>query len=238
MVFEGIDGSGKGTLISGVKKLLLAQGFPEEKILFTAEPTKGFYGKKVRELLKSEVNPDVNAKQFLDLYKGGQRLFSNCLMQFFDIADANFQDTIFRNCKFMFPVFRNCCFKTCTFEQCTVYSGSFYTGRADDMIFDRCDIELTLFDNYQFFKSAIKKSNLRWFGMISSPGLDISSSSQFKVITDPSNLSAAEIEELTRMVMGTVERLDVGLRLKLKEIIRQDLNRYNLAQPEEKKMGG
>ena len=177
----------------------------------------------------------ITQKQFLDLYKGGQRLFSNCLMQFFDIADANFQDTIFRNCKFMFPVFRNCCFKTCTFEQCTVYSGSFYTGRADDMIFDRCDIELTLFDNYQFFKSAIKKSNLRWFGMISSPGLDISSSSQFKVITDPSKLSAAEIEELTSMVMSTVERLDVGLRLKLKEIIRQDLNRYNLAQPEEKK---
>src|SRR3989338_3654997 len=112
---------------------------------------------------------------------------------------------------------------------------SFYTGRADDMIFDRCDIELTLFDNYQFFKSAIKKSNLRWFGMISSPGLDISSSSQFKIITDPSKLSAAEIEELTSMVMSTVERLDVGLRLKLKEIIRQDLNRYNLAQPEEKK---
>ena len=73
IVFEGIDGSGKGTLISGVKKLLLAQGFPEEKILFTAEPTKGFYGKKVRELLKSEVNPDVNAKQFLDLYVADRR---------------------------------------------------------------------------------------------------------------------------------------------------------------------
>ncbi len=177
----------------------------------------------------------ITQKQFLDLYKGGQRLFSDCLMQFFDIADATFENIVFHNCKLMFPVFRNCSFKACTFDQCTIYSGSFYTGRADTMIFDKCDIELTLFDNYQFFKSAMKRSNLRWFGLISSPGLDMSSSSQFKIITDPSKLSAEEIEELTRMVMGTVERLDVGLRLKLKEIIRQDLNRYNLAQPEEKK---
>ena len=51
VVFEGIDGSGKGTIIKQVKKFLLEKGIPEEKILVTAEPTNGFYGKKVRELL-------------------------------------------------------------------------------------------------------------------------------------------------------------------------------------------
>ncbi|MFA4820144.1 MAG: pentapeptide repeat-containing protein [Candidatus Aenigmatarchaeota archaeon] len=177
----------------------------------------------------------ITQKQFLDLYKGGQRLFSNCLMQFFDIADATFENIVFRNCKLLLCTFRNCSFKTCTFEQCTVYSGSFYNGRADDLIFDMCNIEMTLFDNYQFFKSAMKRSNLRWFGMINSPGIDISSSTQFKIITDLSQVSEAEIEELSRMLMGTVERMDLGARLKVKDLIRESIDRYNLAQPEEKK---
>lgn len=68
VVFEGLDGSGKGAIIKEVEKFLLSKGFPEEKILLTAEPTRGLYGRKVRELLKSSVDPDVNAKQFLDLY--------------------------------------------------------------------------------------------------------------------------------------------------------------------------
>ncbi len=68
IVFEGIDGSGKGTVIGEAKKFLVSKGVPEKNILVTAEPTPGFYGKKVRELLASNVNPDVNAHHFLDLY--------------------------------------------------------------------------------------------------------------------------------------------------------------------------
>jgi len=68
IVFEGIDGSGKGTIISEAKKFLVEKGVPAEKILVTAEPTNGFYGKKLRELLKTDVNPNVNAQQFLELY--------------------------------------------------------------------------------------------------------------------------------------------------------------------------
>lgn len=34
--------------------------------------------------------------------------------------------------------------------------------------------------------------------------------------------------------MQNVERLDVGLKLKLKEIIRQDLDRYDIKSPDEK----
>ena len=68
IVLDGIDGSGKGTIIKEAKRFLLEKGIKEEQILITAEPTRGFYGKKVRELLKTNVNPDVNAQQFLDLY--------------------------------------------------------------------------------------------------------------------------------------------------------------------------
>ncbi|HLC80021.1 MAG TPA: dTMP kinase [archaeon] len=68
IVFEGIDGSGKGTLIACLEKFLLKKGLEKETIVHTAEPTSGFYGKKVRELLALSVDPQVNARQFLDLY--------------------------------------------------------------------------------------------------------------------------------------------------------------------------
>ena len=68
IVFEGIDGAGKGTIISEVKKFLLEKGIPEEKILVTAEPTNGAYGLKVRQLLKTSPSPESNARQFLELY--------------------------------------------------------------------------------------------------------------------------------------------------------------------------
>ncbi len=68
VVFEGVDGSGKGTIIKEAVGFLVASGVPRERILVTAEPTGGYYGKKVRELLKSSVDASVNAKSFLDLY--------------------------------------------------------------------------------------------------------------------------------------------------------------------------
>lgn len=68
IVFEGIDGAGKGTIISEVKKILLEHGIPNEKILVTCEPTNGAYGVKVRQLLKKSFSPESNARLFLELY--------------------------------------------------------------------------------------------------------------------------------------------------------------------------
>src|SRR3989344_670591 len=68
IVIEGIDGSGKGSVIAEVNNLLLSRGTPEKRIILTAEPTGGFYGKKVRELLKSSADPDPFARNFLSLY--------------------------------------------------------------------------------------------------------------------------------------------------------------------------
>ncbi|HIH09257.1 MAG TPA: dTMP kinase [Candidatus Diapherotrites archaeon] len=68
VVFDGVDGAGKGTAICEVEKFLLEKGISQNRILPTAEPGGGFYGKKLRELLRSKVDPSVNALQFLDLY--------------------------------------------------------------------------------------------------------------------------------------------------------------------------
>ncbi len=68
VVIEGLDGSGKGTMVREAKKFLLRKGIAEERIFCTAEPTHGYFGKKLREMLSSSIEPNVNARQFLDLY--------------------------------------------------------------------------------------------------------------------------------------------------------------------------
>lgn len=68
VVFEGLDGSGKGTMIRLTKNYLLARGIAKGRILVTQEPTEGKYGKKIKEMLREEKEPEKNAKKFLDLY--------------------------------------------------------------------------------------------------------------------------------------------------------------------------
>ncbi|MBI4174531.1 MAG: pentapeptide repeat-containing protein [Candidatus Aenigmarchaeota archaeon] len=174
--------------------------------------------------------------EFMDLYKKGQKVFENKFMQFFDISGIKFEELSFQNCSLFFCTFRNCSLKNISFEGCTIYSGSFYTGFADGLLFEKCDMELTLFDSFQFSKTSMKKCRLQWCGLINSnaANVDMSTSSQFKIITDLSQVTPHDIETIITEVMQKVGRLDVGLKLKLKEIIRQDLDRYNLKNPVEK----
>ena len=68
IVLDGVDGSGKGTMVKEAHKFLLKKGVPKSRILTAAEPTHGYFGKKVRELLDTQIDPKLNARQFLDLY--------------------------------------------------------------------------------------------------------------------------------------------------------------------------
>lgn len=174
--------------------------------------------------------------EFLESCKKGEKVFEGKFMQFFDISNFKFENVKFRSCNLSFCTFRDCSLKNVSFESCTVYSGSFYTGFADGLVFEKCDMELTLFDTFQFSKTSMKKCRMQWCGLLNSnaASVDMSTSSQFKTITDISQLTPHDIEHLISEVMQKVERLDVGLKLKLKEIIRQDLERYKLKNPEEK----
>ncbi len=174
--------------------------------------------------------------EFVESCRKGARVFENKFMQFFDISGMQFEGVAFRDCNLFFCTFRNCSFKNVSFENCTVYSGSFYAGFADGLLFEKCDMELTLFDSFQFSKTSMKKCRMRWCGLMNSnaANVDMSTSSQFKIITDISQVTPHDVETIINEVMQKVERLDVGLKLKLKEIIRQDLDRYNLKNPTEK----
>lgn len=66
IVFEGIDGSGKSTLVLNLVKLLWKHK-KNDHILITREPTSGFYGQEMRRLLKEKVDPVTLGEKMLEL---------------------------------------------------------------------------------------------------------------------------------------------------------------------------
>ncbi len=68
IVLEGIDGCGKSTHIKNIASYLFAKD-KSNHILITREPTMvSKYGKKVRDLLAKQKNPEKNASLFTRLY--------------------------------------------------------------------------------------------------------------------------------------------------------------------------
>ncbi|MDI6721244.1 MAG: hypothetical protein QMD85_02545 [Candidatus Aenigmarchaeota archaeon] len=181
----------------------------------------------------------ISQKQFLEMLSNGIKEFSNATMQFFDLHHLKLENVVFENCSLMFCTFSSCEFRNVKFVKCEMYFGSFYTGIADRLVFDKCGIDMTLFDSFQFSSSRMQACTLRWSGILNSnvPGIDISTSTRIKFVTSVSEITSSFVEDSVHEIMKNIERLDVGMRMKIKEMIRQDMNRYNLEHPEEKQEG-
>ncbi|MBU0614833.1 MAG: dTMP kinase [Nanoarchaeota archaeon] len=65
IVFDGLDGSGKGEMIRRLEAYLKDKG---NKVLVTREPTNGRFGKKAQEILKTEKDPKASAEKCLELF--------------------------------------------------------------------------------------------------------------------------------------------------------------------------
>lgn len=68
IVVDGIDASGKGTIIKMLAGKLNEYNKFKGIVFVTREPTSGKYGKQLREMLKDGKNPKENADKFLELY--------------------------------------------------------------------------------------------------------------------------------------------------------------------------
>lgn len=67
IVLDGIDGCGKTTQLSLIENFFKEKGFGE-RVLVTAEPTKGVFGKQIREVLAKEEDAFKGARLCLDLF--------------------------------------------------------------------------------------------------------------------------------------------------------------------------
>ncbi len=64
ITFEGIDGSGKSTLIYAIKEKLLSKGIKEDRILITKEPGGTEFAELLREVLSRRVDREPLAELF------------------------------------------------------------------------------------------------------------------------------------------------------------------------------
>jgi hypothetical protein len=179
----------------------------------------------------------VSQKPFLERLKIGEKAFSNIRIQFLDVHHLKLKDVVFENCDMNFCTFLNCDFRDVMFMDCFVYFGTFHTGIMDKTVFDRCRIEMSLFEGIQFSGSEMKRCDLRWNGILDSniSGINMRTSLHIKTITDISQVTQKDVEDAVSMVMKDIGRMDIEMRNKIREIMSKDIDRYGFNQPEEKK---
>ena len=89
IVIEGMDGCGKGEMV----KLLHNHLFSKNRgysILTTREPTKGTYGKEIRDILASDKTTGENSNKLLDLFiKDREEHVNNVIIPFIENVRGN-----------------------------------------------------------------------------------------------------------------------------------------------------
>lgn len=68
IVFEGLDGSGKGTMLTKTADYLFNEYKAFDRIVLTREPTYSGTGKQIRKMLQQSDSPMSDAKRLLQLY--------------------------------------------------------------------------------------------------------------------------------------------------------------------------
>ena len=135
------------------------------------------------------------SSEFLEQYKKGKRLFSDIILQYVDISDADLSGIIIKDSKLFFATFRNCKFANSKFVNCEIIYGSFYGGNFENSVFDSSSIDATLFQNIVTKNMKIERSKIIWSAILDSAAgeVDTSSSSTFKFFTSLSNLTEKDI---------------------------------------------
>ena len=173
------------------------------------------------------------SRDLLDQYKEGKRTFENVIIQFADLQGSTLPDICIKDSKLFFVTFFNSNLSGAKFINCEIFFGSFYGCRLGNAIFDKCRIELTLFDQAIFNRTKITKSEISYSGLFNTnlKDLDMSSSTQFKVFTDPSQITDHDIESGLSILMPHLDKLDTQIKSKIKKMLEWDAQTYKFSVP-------
>lgn len=178
----------------------------------------------------------VLSRDFKDQLKEGKRLFSDIILQYVDESDVDVSGVTIKNSKLFFATFRNSNFKNSKFVNCEIIYGSFYGGNFENTLFENCVIDFTLFQGAQFKNVKVSKSklNLSAFFNTAIGELDLSSSTLIRVFTNPSQITAKDIDEAKIQVGPLINSLDISIRSKIMrelEEFARDIGIKNISIP-------
>ncbi len=172
------------------------------------------------------------SKEFLDQYKEG-KIFSDIVIQFADMRGENLQNISIKNSKLYFVTLRGCNLRNARFTNCEIFFGGFSDADLTNATFENCKIDLTLFDSSIFNKTKIIRSDLRYCGMMNTNigELDMSTSVQFRVFIDPSQITDKDLEGAASLLMPFANRLDFQIASRIKKQIEWTAERYKFSVP-------
>ena len=171
-------------------------------------------------------------QELLEEYKSGRREFSNIHLQFADLSGNSFENITIKDSKIYFTLFRFCKLKNCSFVNCEIFFGGFKGADLSGAIFVNCKMDYCLFESAIFADTKMVKCNLSWCGMFFADvaSLDSSSSTLFKVFTDPSQITKEDADAAYSGFMPSIQDLGFEIRHRMEELMNSVAKRIG-AEP-------
>ncbi|MEK6887616.1 MAG: hypothetical protein AABX14_01595 [Candidatus Aenigmatarchaeota archaeon] len=170
------------------------------------------------------------SKDFLDEYKSGKRIFSDINLQYAEICDVDLTDLVVKDSRLFFVNFRNCKLANSKFLNCEIFWGGFYNTLLENAVFEKSKIDLTWFEDARFKNTKILNSKISWTAILNSvmAELDTSTSTLFKVFTDPTQATPEDLEEFMRMLGPVLDSLDISIKARVREGLISDVARHGV----------
>lgn len=159
--------------------------------------------------------------ELLEEYKKGRRVFSDIHMEFSDLTSTNLEGVTIKDSKLNFVLLRMSNLKNCRFINCEMFCCGFRDADLTNAIFENCKIDYGYFQNAVFDGTEMKKCNLSFCWLASTNGsTDMSTSTQFKVFTDASQVTQDDMDAAFRGLMPFLDSLDFEIKSQMQNLIK------------------
>ena len=159
--------------------------------------------------------------ELLEEYKKGERVFSGIHMEFSDLTSANLEGITIKNSKLNFVLLRMSNLKNCKFINCEMFGCGFRDTDLTNAIFDHCKIDYGYFQGAVFDGTKMAKCSLSFCALFSTSGsLDLSTSTQFKVFTDASQVTQEDMDAAFKGLLPFVQGLDFEIKSQMQALIK------------------
>lgn len=165
--------------------------------------------------------------ELLEEFKKGKREFTDIKMDYPELSNQNLRGIIIRNSSFRFPMFRFSDLTGCKFVNCDILFGGFRGANLTDAVFENCKIEYSFFGDATLRNTKMLKCEISWTGFLDTNirELDMSSSTQFKVFSDPSQITQQDVDTAISNIGPIVEKLDFSIRQRVQSQMRYGVER-------------
>jgi uncharacterized protein YjbI with pentapeptide repeats len=170
--------------------------------------------------------------EILQEYKKGRRDFSNTQISIGEFAGADLSGIIFRNCKIEDSTFRTGKLAGADFTGSEIIFTGFTDADLTNAKFNKCLIKWSGFERTIFNNTEMRNSNIVWCSFLDTniACIDFSNSTQYKNMTDLSQITDETLTEALNEFSMYLSTLDFERRLHMRVIASRTMKHYGLTE--------